>query len=187
MRIARIFSLYSLGILLDSRGRPEPQTKVENGLRRNAFIAISRPNGRGRRESRRIEEDSDHIQVGQRRHRSIALRKLFELGRADRSAVARRMAHGQASVFAVAHEEGIIKKQPGQEETDEHLPGSGGASRMGGFSSAHVPAIDASTLDSIAARGQEDARAELRGEEVGIIARGAMIPVVGSNTEVQAL
>jgi len=103
------------------------------------LIAIGSRNGRGRRQCRRIEEYSDHIQIGQGRHGLIPLRKLFELGRADRSAVARRMAHGQASVFAVAREEGIIKKQSGQQETDEDLPASGGASGVCGFSSVHLP------------------------------------------------
>jgi hypothetical protein len=123
------FSLFTLigGVLLDGRGRPEPQTRVENFLRRNVSIAIGRRNGRGRGQSRRIEEDSDHIQIGQGCQGLNPRRKLFELGRADRSAVACRMAHGQASVFAVAHEEGIIKKQSGKQETDQNPPGSGGA------------------------------------------------------------
>jgi hypothetical protein len=86
-------------------------------------------------------------------------------------------------------QEGVIEKQPGQQKAHRNPPGYGGIATVCGLRDVHLPLLDTSTLSSTAHIGQEDAwpcSLELA-EEVGIIARGAMIPVVGSITEVQTL
>jgi hypothetical protein len=86
----------------------------------------------------------------------------------------------------MADQEWIVEKQTGDQKTHSDLPNCDRTALARGLRDVHLPGLDASTLSLTAYLGQGDACAVVPiGEEVGIIARGAMIPVVGSITEVQ--
>jgi hypothetical protein len=103
--------------------------------------------------------------------------------------VARRVAHDQIAVFPVADQEWIVEKQYGKQKTHRNLPNSGSAAAALGLQHVHFCGLNTSTLSLTTRLGQGDASVGFHNvrEEVGIIARGAMIPVVGSITEVQTL
>ena len=99
----------------------------------------------------------------------------------------RGVADSQVSVFPVAVQEGIVEKQSGKQKTHQNLPSGDRYASVRGLCGGHLPEFDTSTLGSIAARVKRMPAPAFQAEEVGIIARGAMIPVVGSITEVQTL
>jgi hypothetical protein len=97
------------------------------------------------------------------------------------------VAYRQISILPLAMQKRVVQEQRGKQKAQRDLPSNGRSAPVCGLG-GHLPEFDTSTLNLIAANGQEDVPSEFAGgEEVGIIARGAMIPVVGSNTEVQAL
>jgi hypothetical protein len=114
--------------------------------------------------------------------------KLLQFGRTHRGAVTGGVAYGQLTTLVMADQKWIVEKQTGHQKTHSHLPNYDRTALARGLRDVHLPGLDTSTLDLTAYLGQGDACAlvPIR-EEVGIIARGAMIPVVGSITEVQTL
>jgi hypothetical protein len=114
--------------------------------------------------------------------------KLLQFGRTYRGAVAGGVAYGKVTALVMADQEWIVEEQTGNQKTHCDLPNCDRTARARGLRDVHLPGLDTSTLNLTAYLGQEDACAlvPIR-EEVGIIARGAMIPVVGSITEVQTL
>jgi len=130
-----------------------------------------------------VNEKLRYIEVRQGSHKSVVLSKLLQFARTDGRSMARGVADRQGSVLPVPVEKRIVEKQTSKQKTHDNLPRADGLAAVCGLRNAHLTGFHTSTLNSIPPAVKR--MPGLPREEVGIIARGAMIPVVGSITEVQ--
>ena len=65
------------------------------------------------------------------------------------------MAHRQISILPLAMQKRVVQEQPGKQKAQRNLPGNGKSARVRGLGGSHLPEFDPTTLNLIAAQGQE--------------------------------